>query len=287
MGGAVASIGKTNTPPIMEPTTATALTLTDIVFANRNRAYGAFVLRQNYQPTLSRALVLGVGLFLLAVSAPSLYARFHPANTATDAVMRALILENLPAKTETTPVVPPAEPTPAMIKNLPPVVLTDAEVETETPPPPVETFEQATSGAVTQAGVADALAEIQAPETTAPSVQERAVEVQPTDDSDFFIMVEQQPEFPGGMSAMQQFLGRSLHYPTGAAQAGVSGKVFVSFIVGTDGRITDVAVLKGIGFGCDEEAVRVVRAMPVWKPGKQSGRAVRVKYNLPISFALE
>ena len=82
-------------------------------------------------------------------------------------------------------------------------------------------------------------------------------------------------------------MSKTLRYPRSAASAGVSGRVFVSFVVNTDGSLTDVAVLKGIGFGCDEEALRVVRQMPRWKPGKQSGRAVRVKYNLPISFALE
>lgn len=83
------------------------------------------------------------------------------------------------------------------------------------------------------------------------------------------------------------FLGKNLTYPRSAASAGVGGKVFVSFVVNTDGSLTDIQVLKGIGFGCDEEAVRVINKMPHWKPGKQSGRAVRVKYNLPITFTLE
>lgn len=75
-----------------------------------------------------------------------------------------------------------------------------------------------------------------------------------------------------------------INYPRSATNAGVSGRVFVSFVVNTDGSLTDVRVLKGIGFGCDEEAVRVIGKMPHWRPGKQSGRA---KYNLPIAFALE
>lgn len=89
------------------------------------------------------------------------------------------------------------------------------------------------------------------------------------------------------MDALHLFLTKNLSYPRSAANAGVSGRVFISFVVNTDGSLTDVQVLRGIGFGCDEEAVRVIQKMPHWKPGKQLGRAVRVKYNLPIAFTLD
>ena len=102
-----------------------------------------------------------------------------------------------------------------------------------------------------------------------------------------FTVVEQNPEFPGGSLGMYGFLARNLRYPRDARRANVSGKVFLAFVVNTDGSIQDVQVLKGLGFGCDEEAMRLANAMPKWKPGRQSGRAVRVKYNLPISFQLE
>ena len=100
-------------------------------------------------------------------------------------------------------------------------------------------------------------------------------------------MVEQQPEFSGGMAALGQYLSKNLRYPAAAQRANVAGKVFVSFVVNTDGSIQDVQILKGLGFGTDEEAQRVVKGMPKWRPGKQSGRPVRVKYNLPINFTLE
>ncbi len=103
-------------------------------------------------------------------------------------------------------------------------------------------------------------------------------------DKTVYSVAEQQPEFPGGTRALVKFLRKNLNYPRSAASAGISGRVFVSFVINTDGSLTDVQVLKGIGFGCDEEAVRVMQKMPRWKPGKQSGRAVRVRYNLPISF---
>ncbi len=99
-----------------------------------------------------------------------------------------------------------------------------------------------------------------------------------------FTVVEQPPEFAGGRSALRDYLRKNLHYPPAAQAAKVSGRVFTSFVVQSNGRITDVQILQGIGFGCDEGARRIVSAMPNWQPGRQAGRAVRVKYNLPISF---
>ncbi|GAB3945483.1 M56 family metallopeptidase [Spirosoma harenae] len=102
-----------------------------------------------------------------------------------------------------------------------------------------------------------------------------------------YTVVEHQPEFPGGMVKLGEYLGQNLKYPETAQKANVEGKVFVSFIVTTKGEIADVQLLKGIGGGCDEEAIRVVKAMPRWLPGRQSGEIVNVKYNLPIRFVME
>lgn len=107
-----------------------------------------------------------------------------------------------------------------------------------------------------------------------------------TDNSPIFTVVEQQPVFSGGMGAYQRYLRKNLQYPAAARAAGVSGRVFINFVVRSDGRVTDVQVLKGLGFGCDEEAVRLMSAMPNWQPGRQSGRAVNVKFNIPVAFGL-
>ena len=96
-----------------------------------------------------------------------------------------------------------------------------------------------------------------------------------------------QPEFVGGMDAFRTFLIKNLRYPNAAQSSNVQGKVYLNFTVETDGSLSNITVLRGIGFGCDEEALRVMKLMPKWKPGKQSGRAVRVKFNMPIVFALE
>lgn len=99
-----------------------------------------------------------------------------------------------------------------------------------------------------------------------------------------FTIVEKQPKFAAGMRAFQDYLATNVRYPAAASAANIKGKVFVSFIVRSDGRITDIGVLKELGYGCDEEAVRVISAMPNWIPGSQSGKPVNVKYNVVVPF---
>lgn len=101
-----------------------------------------------------------------------------------------------------------------------------------------------------------------------------------------FDVVETQPNPPGGMSGWNEYLSKNLKYPTQARRMGVEGTVIVVFVVNTDGSIQDVEVLRGIGGGCDEEALRVVSAAPKWEPGKQRGRPVRTRMRLPIRFKL-
>ena len=98
---------------------------------------------------------------------------------------------------------------------------------------------------------------------------------------------EVMPEFPGGEQAMMKFVAENIQYPQEARDKEISGRVLVSFIVEKDGSINEVKVMKGIGGGCDEEAVRVVKAMPKWKPGKDKGKPVRVSYVMPFTFKLQ
>ena len=103
---------------------------------------------------------------------------------------------------------------------------------------------------------------------------------------EIFTVVEDMPGFPGGEEELFRFLGKNIKYPAMAKDAGIKGTVYVNFVVWIDGTIKDVKVLRGIGGGCDEEAMRVVKNMPKWKPGKQRGKTVPVTYNLPIRFTL-
>ena len=113
------------------------------------------------------------------------------------------------------------------------------------------------------------------------------VNVTKTSTDTIFDVVETMPEFPGGMEAMMKYLSENIKYPEQAKEDGISGRVFIQFVIEKDGSVSNVKVLKRIGGGCDEEAVRVVKAMPKWKPGIQKGKPVRVSYNLPLNFKLD
>ncbi len=111
----------------------------------------------------------------------------------------------------------------------------------------------------------------------------------PGDEIDYhetFTIVEQMPEFPGGEEKLFEYLGTNIKYPSMARENGIMGTVYITFVVEGNGEVTEVKKLRGIGGGCDEEAMRVVKAMPSWKPGRQNGKLVRVEYNLPIGFTI-
>jgi protein TonB len=104
---------------------------------------------------------------------------------------------------------------------------------------------------------------------------------------EIFTIVEEMPAFPGGEAALVKYLSDNIRYPARARENGISGSVFVTFIINKEGKVADAKILRGIGGGCDEEALRVVNAMPSWRPGKQRGEPVIVQYNLPIRFTLK
>ncbi len=117
------------------------------------------------------------------------------------------------------------------------------------------------------------------------------VQVQIEDEEDetetqIFTVVENEPEFPGGMEALYKYLAQNIKYPQLARDNNITGKVYVTFVVERDGSIANPKVLRDIGGGCGAEAIRVVKSMPKWTPGKQRGKAVRVQFNLPVNFNL-
>jgi len=107
------------------------------------------------------------------------------------------------------------------------------------------------------------------------------------DEAVVFIAPEEMPEFPGGYAALLNFLSQNIKYPAIAAENGITGKVTVNFVVNTDGSISDAKILRGVDQALDKEALRVIYSLPKWKPGKQSGRPVRVSYSVPINFKLQ
>ena len=119
-------------------------------------------------------------------------------------------------------------------------------------------------------------------EYVAPEVVEEEVVEQ-----EIFQIVEEMPAFPGGEQKLMEYVGKNIKYPQIARETGIQGRVFIGFVVEPDGSVSNVKLLRGIGGGCDEEAMRVVKSMPKWKPGKQRGKAVRVSYMLPVNFKLQ
>jgi periplasmic protein TonB len=101
-----------------------------------------------------------------------------------------------------------------------------------------------------------------------------------------YTVVEEMPTYPGGDEARIKFLVENIVYPIAAKEKGIQGTVYVTFIIDEKGKVTDAQILRGIGGGCDEEALRVVNLMPAWNPGKQKGNNVRVQFNMPIKFSL-
>ena len=118
------------------------------------------------------------------------------------------------------------------------------------------------------------------------TTEDNPVQVIKKDNDSIYNVVEQMPEFPGGVEAMMKYVADNVKYPQEAKDKNISGRVFVSFVVEKDGSVSNVEVKRGIGGGCDEEAARVISAMPKWKPGKQKGKPVRVSYMMPIVFKL-
>lgn len=123
-------------------------------------------------------------------------------------------------------------------------------------------------------------------QTSGPVMTGPAVVGEVSDEDEIFQVVEEMPEFPGGMEALLQYLGKNIKYPTIAQEQGIQGKSIISFVVNKDGSIVDPKVEKSLDASCDKEAMRVISQMPKWKPGKQRGKPVRVKYTVPVSFRL-
>ena len=105
-------------------------------------------------------------------------------------------------------------------------------------------------------------------------------------DEEIFLVVENEPEFPGGEDSLYAYIARNIKYPEAAKKEKIEGRVFVTFVIEKDGQVSSAKILRDIGGGCGEEAIRVVKSMPKWKPGTQRGKPVRFQFNLPVSFLL-
>ncbi|MBK0379841.1 energy transducer TonB [Mucilaginibacter segetis] len=257
----------------------------DVVFSGRNKNYGAYQLRKLNSRNTNRALLVGVVVFVFLISLKTIINKiegFIP-KAAEKVKVTEVVLPPPPVDEIKKPPPPPPEPPKPKVDQVrfpPPVVKPDNEVR-EKDPPTVKELEVADPGPKDQKG--DPNADIRIDEPVGNSDIKQVVEADP---NKIFTAVEKQPSFPGGDAGFYKYLGKAIRYPAIARENNVQGRVILQFVVERDGSLTDIKVIRGIGSGCDEEAVRALKNSPRWSPGIQNGRPVRVQYSVPVSFSL-
>lgn len=266
---------------------------TDLVFEGRNQAYGAYKLRKGTAKRNVWALIivgLAAALLYLGLQLQKMAEANKKVENTQAVELAKLNTEKKEAKVEKKEIIKQepekvVEQVKSSVKFTAPIIKKDSEVkeEDEIKLDEVQKSDKAV-GAFTVEGndevggaVLKAKEDIAAPEPPKHVVEETKI----------FTVVEQMPMYPGGDAALMGYLRDNIHYPTVAAENGVQGRVVVGFVVERDGSITDVKILRGVDPSLDREAMRVVKSMPKWTPGKQNGSAVRVKYQVPVSFRLQ
>lgn len=263
----------------------------DIIFENRNRAYGAYALRREYPNHLLRALGYGLLLILGFLLVPILLRAVSSYAVETSVGPDIVYEPRTPPVIEMPKTPPPAETQPppkaSSIRFVPPAPIPDDKVPDETLPPDQSTLANTDDriGTVTQAGDPDV-----PPVLTSDDGRGHVIEPQaPTPPDDIFNVPDLQkpPMFPGGEADLLKYLSQNIRYPEIARETGTQGVVAIQFVIGKDGSIEDVAIVKDIGSGCGKEAIRVVRNMPRWIPGEANGHPVKVRFTLPVRFKLQ
>lgn len=256
----------------------------NLVFEDKNQQYGAYILRKESPKRHLRSIIIASLFFIIAVSSPVILKTILPEKKEKMVEVTSLanvkMEDNKPKEDKI--IAEPPPPLKSSIQFVPPVIKPDEEVTDEDQPKTqmelndskVNISTQTVKGTDEENGVD--VSELNKNQEIASEELEKPLTV-----------VEQQPEFPGGDAERMKFLQSKYNYPTMAREAGIQGTVYVTFVVEKNGKISNVKILRGIGGGCDEEAIRLVKSMPDWKPGKQNGQAVRVQFNMPIKFTLQ
>ncbi|MGB6048350.1 MAG: energy transducer TonB [Flavobacteriales bacterium] len=251
-------------------------TRNELVFAERNKDYGAFDLRQSYTRRLGVSMVAAIIFFGVVVGTPFILSKVgdkapEPEKVKIVEVNLDLFEDEQPDEPPPPPeIVPPAQP---QIETVQFVAVEASDEPVEAPPPTQEDLSATTASTTTQEGE-----KIDAPPPPPPPVDEETYDL---------AAVQEQPDFPGGMAKMYEFLQKNTKYPDMEFDAGIQGKVFIEFVVDRDGSVDDVKVRRGVSPGLDKEALRAVRSMPKWNPGKMNGKAVKVSFTIPVDFKLK
>ncbi len=258
----------------------------DVVFADRNKSYGAYQLRKDNARTTNRAMLVGGTLFVLAICSPmiiNLISGFIPETKEVEINKEVVLAQPPPVDPNTPPPPPPPEPPKpktSVLKFPPPVVVPAAEVVEE--PPTVEDLKVADPGQKNIEGDPNAEVRIDEPVGNAPKEAEVVEDNSPVD----FASIANVPEYPGGQEAFGKEFQNKFKWPALALEQGVSGRIVVQFVVEKDGSLTDIKVLKDLGMGTGAETSRVLKLMKKWKPGVQNGKNVRVAFTLPIVMSV-
>jgi periplasmic protein TonB len=241
--------------------------LDDLAFTGRNLEYGAFYLRRRYRRFLTVSHLLSILIFFLLFLVPfAIY--YFKTEPVDDNLYEFAIVDAMP--------MPPPENPDLLSGSLP-------KPPAEETPPPVP------SDSVKELPKEKDLVEEQQPENTDTAGKSKTgtgIGEEGNGENSLYTVLDVYPRFPGGDQARLYFLRTHIRYPDAALKAGVQGVVVLVFVIEVDGSVSNVQIAKGIGGGCDDEAVRVVKAMPPWDPGKRSGRAVRVLVRMPIVFRI-
>lgn len=261
----------------------------DILFEGKNKKYGAYLLRSQYEWRVSKSLISTICL-LLVFTGTIAFSKYIKSNDLVErnSSKPDLVLQSVNVEKQKLPLPPSPPPAPdppklkTQVKYTPPKIVEGELIPPNAEPPDISQLENVAIGTINRKGDSrginsDLLLTSGAGITRAASIPEDSI----------FIFVEQKPMFPGGLDALRKYLHDHVRYPTIAKENGIQGTVVVQFVVNTDGSIVGVEVMgKKKGGGLEDEAIRVVKSMPKWTPGKQNGRNVRVRFNLPIRFKL-
>ncbi|HNW90160.1 MAG TPA: TonB family protein [Bacteroidales bacterium] len=248
--------------------------LDDIIFENRNKEYGAYSLRKSYNKNMMSAVIIAIVIFLVGVTVPLLANYFNKGTIIAGGDDIIVIMDNIPKNKEVVKLPETAAETKKVPAYKAPVVVNTDE---DTPDDLSELAEKVnnTIPSDTSGGAVNI-----------PDDKPKPTVIDDDINTPAPMIVEEMPEFPGGEAARKKFLSENIKYPQIAREIGTQGPVYVNFVVEKNGSITGVKILRGIGSGCDEEALRVINAMPNWIPGRQNGKEVRVQINMPIHFKL-
>ena len=248
--------------------------LDDIVFENRNKAYGAYDIRRKYSRTMSISILIGIIVVLTAAIVPYIRAKNIAEVKQRDANEVIAEMANDLQQEEAAPPPPPPPPPPeeqqTVVKYVAPVVVDSIKPEE-----------------ATQFMTADDVVETVVDAEVVEVIEQVQEEIQEEAPQEVFVVVEEMPSFPGGDTELFKFIYDNIKYPELAKENNIQGKVILRFCVTYKGTVDQVSIVRGVDPSLDNEAIRVIKMLPLWKPGKQGGKPVNVWYSVPINFQLK